>query len=192
MIKRRFVLLDRDGTLIEERGYLSDPEGVELIPGAAEALRALREAGCGLLLMTNQAGVGRGYFGEADLRAVHQRMSELLQNEGVALDGIYVCTHHPDEGCSCRKPALGLMEQASSEFGFDPRQSFVIGDKAIDVEFGKNAGAATVLVRTGYGAEVEERGEAAPDYVVDDLAGAARIIGGIIDYHAIGRNARQP
>lgn len=171
-----FVLLDRDGTLIEERGYLSDPEGVILIPGAAAALRSLREIGCGLALMTNQAGVGRGLFDLQTLNQIHARMVSLLETEGVALDGIYVCTHHPDEGCPCRKPRLGLMEQAVREFGFDPRASFVIGDKAIDIEFGKNAGAATILVRTGYGREVEAAGTTAADYVVDDLAAAAVVI----------------
>lgn len=175
-----FILLDRDGTLIVERGYLSDAGGVELIPGAAAALRALREAGCGLLLVTNQAGVGRSYFDREALDRVHTRMTELLQNEGVRLDGIYVCPHHPEDGCPCRKPRFGLMEQAAREFAFDPRASFVIGDKAIDIEFGKNARATTVLVRTGYGAAVEREGEVLPDYVCDDLGHAAEIIREIV------------
>lgn len=192
MTQRRFVLLDRDGTVIEELGHLSDPEGVRLLPGAAEALRELKGLGLGLALMTNQSAVGRGMIDAAGLDLIHRRMVRLLENEGVILDGIYVCPHTPEDGCECRKPKLGLLREAEQELGLEPAQSFMIGDKALDVEFGKAAGAITFLVRTGYGAEVEERGQAAPDYVVDDLVGAARIIGGIIGYHAIGRNARQP
>lgn len=179
-----FVLLDRDGTVIEELGYLSDPERVRLLPDSAAALRSLRAIGCGLAVMTNQAGVGRGLFDLQTLNQIHARMISLLETEGVALDGIYVCTHHPDEGCPCRKPRLGLLEQAVREFGFDPRASFVIGDKAIDIEFGKNAGATTVLVRTGYGAAVEREGAVLPDYVCDDLGPAAEIIRWIISRRA--------
>ncbi len=192
MTQRRFVLLDRDGTVIEELGHLSDPEGVRLLPGAAVALRELKGLGLGLALMTNQSAVGRGMIDAAGFDLIHRRLVRLLENEGVILDGIYVCPHTPEDGCECRKPKLGLLREAEQELGLEPAQSFMIGDKALDVEFGKAAGAITFLVRTGYGAEVEERGQAAPDYVVDDLVGAARIIGGIIGYHAIGRNARQP
>lgn len=177
---RPFVILDRDGTIIYERVYLGSPDGVELISGAAQGLSELSRAGCGIVVATNQAGLARGYFSARDLYDVHARLEELLANEGVRLDGIYVCPHGPEEGCFCRKPRLGLLEQAQRQHGFNAQESFVIGDKAIDIEFGKAAGAKTFLVRTGYGAEVERRGEATPHYVVDDLVEAARIIGKLI------------
>jgi len=178
--ERRFVVLDRDGTIIRERGYLADPEGVELIPGAAEAMRELAAKGLGLVVITNQAGIGRGFFDTSTLDRIHQRMVSLFSNAGVRFDGIYICPHTPEEGCPCRKPGLGLMEQARREHGFDPGQSFVIGDKALDVEFGKAAGATTILVRTGYGGEVEASAAADPDYAVDDLGAAAAVIRALI------------
>lgn len=176
MPKRRFVVLDRDGTIIEERNYLSDPNGVTLIPGVARALGELRGLGLGLVVITNQAGVGRGFFDVGTLDRIHEQLSTLLKNEGVELDGIYVCPHHPDDGCPCRKPKPGLMERASRELNFDPAQSFVIGDKALDVEFGQVANATTILIRTGYGREVEAGGFATPNYICDDLSDAVRVI----------------
>lgn len=189
---RPFVVFDRDGTIIHEQGYLGRAGGVRLIPGAARALRELSRAGCGIVVATNQAGLARGYFTAEDLQAVHARLYELLANEGVRLDGIYVCPHHPDEGCPCRKPGLGLMEEAAREFEFDPRESFVVGDKAIDVEFGRRAGATTLLVRTGYGAAVEREGGAKPDYVVDDLVQAAEVIRNLIGQPAEKVHGGQP
>ena len=174
--RRRFVIMDRDGTVIQERHYLSRPEDVELIPGAAEALKRLSSLGLGLIIVTNQSAVARGLFDLQRLAFIHRRLEKLLENEGVRLDGIYVCTHKPEDGCKCRKPELGLMEHAAGELGFEPGSSFMIGDKALDVEFGRRAGATTILVRTGYGAEVEQAKSAAPDYVTDNLLGAAGII----------------
>lgn len=173
---RRFILLDRDGTVIEERHYLSDPGGIALVPGATRALCVLQEAGFGLAIVTNQAGVGRGMFGLGDMDAVHERLKAVLSAEGVALDGIYACPHTPDDDCRCRKPMLGLFEQAQRDHRFDPAKSFMIGDKAIDVEFGRAAGMTSILVRTGYGAEVEREGAAHPHHVVDDLPAAAELI----------------
>ncbi len=170
---RPFVLLDRDGTLIEERYYLSDPDGVQLLPGAADALCEFRALGFGIAVVGNQAGVGRGYFSEAEVAAVNERMIRLLKNEGATLDGIYICAHAPSDGCACRKPGLGLFQRAMAEHCFLPAESFMIGDKVIDIEFGKNAGVRTILVRTGYGASVEAAGAVKPDYIVDNLAEAA-------------------
>ncbi|MBI4132339.1 MAG: HAD family hydrolase [Candidatus Sungbacteria bacterium] len=180
MLRRRFVLLDRDGTLIQEKIYLSDPAGVELTRKAASALRDLQALGLGLAVVTNQAGIGRGFFTSAELNAVHRRLIGLLANEGVRLDGIYVCAHAPEDGCMCRKPKLGLFERALAEHSFDSSKSFMIGDKAIDIEFGRAAGATAILVRTGYGAEVERGGRAQPHHIVDDLPAAARLIQNII------------
>ena len=172
---RRFVVLDRDGTIIEEREYLSKPEQVALIPGAAAALRELQEMGFGLVVITNQSGVGRGFFDLKQVKLVHQRLERLLAKEGVRLDGVYVCPHTPDDDCACRKPSINLMQQASSELGFSLQDSIVIGDKPCDMDMGRAAGATTFLVRTGYGAQHEKT--VAANFVVDDLTGATRLIG---------------
>ena len=173
---RRCVVLDRDGTIIVERHYLSDPDQVELIPGAVEGLRRLREMGLGLAVVTNQSGVGRGLFDTTRLDLIHRRMSELLEAEGVSLDGIYYCPHTPEDDCGCRKPRTGLLERASKELGLDFETAFVVGDKPVDIELGRRVGATTFLVRTGYGAEVIAQGPVDCDYVVDDLRQAAGVI----------------
>ncbi|HEV8723657.1 MAG TPA: HAD-IIIA family hydrolase [Candidatus Binatia bacterium] len=175
---RRFIVLDRDGTIIEEREYLSEPEQVKLIPGAGPALRQLREMGFGLVVITNQSGVGRGLFDATQLRRIHDRLDQLLEAEGVHLDAVYICPHKPDDDCLCRKPRLGLMEKAAGELGFIPQNSIVIGDKACDIDMGRMAGALTFLVRTGYGAQIENTVEA--DFVVDDLSVATRSIGRLL------------
>ncbi len=176
MRPKRFVLLDRDGTIIKECHYLSDPQQVELLAGVAEGLRRMQELGLGAIAVTNQSGIGRGFFDEKRLREIHQRMLELLAIENVYLEDIYFCPHTPADSCSCRKPLPGLVEQAAEKYGFNPQDSFVIGDKPCDIELGQRVGAITFLVRTGYGAEVATSQTAAPDYVVDDLLEAARII----------------
>lgn len=176
MRPKRFVLLDRDGTIIKERHYLSDPQQVELLAGAASGLRQMQEMGLGAIAVTNQSGIGRGFFDEKRLWEIHQRMLELLTAESVFLEDIYFCPHTPADNCSCRKPLSGLVEQAAEKYGFNPQDSFVIGDKPCDIELGQRVGAITFLVRTGYGAEVAANQTLAPDYVVDDLLEAARII----------------
>ena len=175
-MKRRFVLLDRDGTLIAERHYLADPARVELLPGAAKGLRLLRAMGLGVAVVTNQSGIGRGYFDETCLERVHHSLQCLLENEGVALDGIYFCPHVPAAACGCRKPATGLVEQAARELDFAQQHSFVLGDKVCDIELGHRLGATTFLVRTGYGAQVEAEGTAQPSFIVDDVLGVVPFI----------------
>jgi D-glycero-D-manno-heptose 1,7-bisphosphate phosphatase len=181
MKQRRFVLLDRDGTLIVERHYLSEPRQVELLANAANGLRHMQEMGLGLVVITNQSGIGRGFFDEAQLHLIHQRMNELLKAEGIALDALYYCPHLPEDKCSCRKPRTGLIELASKEFGFDPKDCFVIGDKACDVELGQRVGATTFLVCTGHGTQEIANDIINPNYVVDDLWEAAQAIGLMID-----------
>ena len=176
MTQRHFVVLDRDGTIIVERQYLSDPRQVELIPGAARGLRQLCEMGLGLVVVTNQSAVGRGFFDQARLDLIHQRLCELLNAEGVHLDGIYVCPHRPEDDCPCRKPRPDLLELAAQELDFDPQACFVIGDKACDIELGRRVGATTFLVRTGYGVQVTAETTVNPDYVVDDVGDAAQVI----------------
>ena len=173
---RRFVLLDRDGTIIIEREYLSDPQQVELVPGASEALRRLRQIGLGLAVITNQSGVGRGYFDAGGIALVHERMRALFAAEGAHLDGIYVCPHTPEDGCSCRKPNPGLAEMAAKDLGFDLGAVFVIGDKRSDIEMGQRLGATTILVRTGYGAEVAGSRTVSPNFIVNDLKAACQTI----------------
>ena len=144
-------MLDRDGTIIVDRNYLSNPDEVELIPGVGAALRRLSELGLGLVVLTNQSAVGRGFFDLDRLQLIHRRMEELLAAKGVRLAGIYVCPHLPEDGCRCRKPLSGLLETAESQLDFSAEESFVIGDKPCDIDLGRRAGATTFLVRTGHG-----------------------------------------
>lgn len=173
---RRFVLLDRDGTINAEAHYLSKPEQLVFVPGAVEGMRHMRRLGLGLVIVTNQSGVARGYFDQNGLTAIHEHLRRMLDAEGVTIDGIYVCPHGPEDDCTCRKPLPGMIDLAVAEHGFDPARSFMIGDKAADVDMGRCIGATTFLVRTGYGAEVERQGKARPDFVVDSLVEAAAII----------------
>jgi D-glycero-D-manno-heptose 1,7-bisphosphate phosphatase len=175
-VSKPFVLLDRDGTLNVEKHYLSDPDQLELYPGTGAALRRLREMGYGLAVLTNQSGVGRGYFGLDAVERVHERLREMLAAEGTSVDGIYICPHGPAEECDCRKPLPGLARQAMAAFGFDPRQAIMIGDKAADIGVGQAIGATTILVRTGWGADAEKARDCAPDVIVDDLAAAVQWI----------------
>jgi D-glycero-D-manno-heptose 1,7-bisphosphate phosphatase len=175
---KRFVLVDRDGTINVDRHYLSNPDQVELLPNAAEGLAELKRLGLGVVVVTNQSGVGRGLFDENRLNEIHARLREILYASGVELDGIVCCTHRPDEGCGCRKPLPGLVEAAAREHGFAPQDSFVIGDKPCDIDLGRAVGATTFLVRTGYGAHYATDAALQPDYIVDDLLHAARMISG--------------
>ncbi|HEY7491841.1 MAG TPA: HAD family hydrolase, partial [Candidatus Tectomicrobia bacterium] len=163
MTPRRCAIVDRDGTIIVERHYLSDPRGVALLPGAASGLRQLSRMGLGLVVITNQSAIGRGFFDQRQLDCIHQRLCALLAAEGVFLDGIYFCPHTPAEQCMCRKPRPALLKLAAQELGFDPQASFVIGDKACDIELGQAVHATTLLVRTGYGAQVVAEAMARPD-----------------------------
>jgi D-glycero-alpha-D-manno-heptose 1-phosphate guanylyltransferase len=174
-VTRPFILLDRDGTLIEERHYLSDPGGVVLLPGVVDGLRALRAEGLALVVATNQAGVGRGLFSEDQVAAVHARLSELLAARGVGLDGIFYCPHHPDAGCDCRKPATGLARQAAAALGPGAASVAVVGDKRCDIDLARALGVPGILVTTGYGAS-ELAAAAEPDYAVDSLVEVAAVL----------------
>ncbi len=177
---RRFVVLDRDGTIIVEKHYLSDPDAVELIEGAGAALRRLATLGLGLVVVTNQSAVGRGLFDLRRLAEIHARMESLLAREGVRLAGIYACPHHPEDECACRKPRTALVDRAARDLGFEPRRAFVVGDMASDVDLGRAVGATTLLVRTGHGARETRGGRAGADHVVADLAEAAAVIARVL------------
>jgi D-glycero-D-manno-heptose 1,7-bisphosphate phosphatase len=170
---RPLILLDRDGTINVEVDYLSRVEQVQLLPGAAPGLRRLAHAGFPLAVVTNQSGVGRGYFTEETLARIHRELVARLEVEGVALGGIFHCPHRPEEKCACRKPAPGLARQAAAALGGDLARSFVIGDKECDIALGINVGARTVLVRTGYGEKYDFTCSPQPDAVVADLEEAA-------------------
>jgi len=153
------VFFDRDGTLIEDVGYLASPNGLRLIPGAAEAVARLNQRDVLTCVVSNQSGVARGLFTEADLVPIHRRLDAELAARHARLDRIYYCPHHPTEGsppynviCDCRKPAVGMLERAARELGVALDRSFVVGDKTIDVQTGIAAGARAILVLTGYGA----------------------------------------
>jgi D-glycero-D-manno-heptose 1,7-bisphosphate phosphatase len=177
-VSRRFVLLDRDGTINEEIGYVLSPDELRLIPGAAEGIRRLRALDLGLVVVTNQSPIGRGWITEDELDAVHARLRELLRAEGADIDAIEHCPHAPETGCRCRKPATGMVERAAAALGFDPGQSFVIGDHAGDMAMGRAVGARTVFVMTGHGEEELPAAEPFADHVVGDLLAAAQVIRG--------------
>jgi histidinol-phosphate phosphatase family protein len=187
---RAAVFLDRDGTVIVEKHYLHDPEGVELLPGAGEGLRRMAALGLRLVLVSNQSGVGRGYFGRGDVERVHGRLAELLAAQGVRLDGFYICPHAPakvsGEECGCRKPRPGLIERACAELGLDAGASFVIGDKPCDVDLGLVVNATAILVTTGYGAAHAESGSCRPHHVVGGLVEAAGVIESIVAARTAG------
>jgi D-glycero-D-manno-heptose 1,7-bisphosphate phosphatase len=180
---RPAVFIDRDGCLTEEVGYVNHPSRIRLLPRSAEAVRRLNQAGIAAVMVTNQAGVARGYFSEDTLHAANERMCHELGAGGARLDGLYVCMHHPREGqppyradCDCRKPRPGLLTRAAAELGLDLRVSVMVGDRLSDVATGQSVGAAGVLVLTGYGrGEWEFRPpahEIEPDHVALDLLDA--------------------
>jgi D-glycero-D-manno-heptose 1,7-bisphosphate phosphatase len=177
LVSRRFVLLDRDGTINEEVGYVLRPDELRLIPGAADALRELRDLGLGLVVLTNQSPIGRGMLSVEELEAIHARLSELLAAGGATLDGIEFCPHRPDQTCACRKPGTLMVERAAAALGFEPAGSWIVGDHGSDLRLGRAVGARTILVRTGHGEQELERGAAEDaDHVVADLLEAASVI----------------
>jgi D-glycero-D-manno-heptose 1,7-bisphosphate phosphatase len=176
-VSRRFVLVDRDGTINEEADYVLEPDQLRLLPGSADALRELRDLDLGLVVVTNQSPLGRGWLTEDGLARIHARLEQLLLAEDAGVDGFEVCPHTPDNGCDCRKPAPGMVLRAAAAYGFDPAEAYVVGDHRSDVEMGRRVGARTILVRTGHGDEELAKGAAAfADHVVVDLKEAAAVI----------------
>jgi D-glycero-D-manno-heptose 1,7-bisphosphate phosphatase len=176
------VFLDRDGTMIEDVGYLDQVARVAFYPWTIDSIRALNRAAFAVVVVTNQSGIARGLFSEAFVETTHRHMSSRLEAGGARVDAYYYCPHHPDgtvapyaRGCDCRKPARGLIERAAADLGLDVSRSFVVGDKWRDVQLGRAVGARAILVRTGGGSSEETRPPAgmAADAVVDNLAAAA-------------------
>lgn len=179
------VFLDRDGTLIEDIGYLTRPSQMILFPWTVDAVRALNHAGFPVVVITNQSGIARGLLTEAVVHETHQHLSSMLEAGGAHIDAYYYCPHHPDgplpayaERCQCRKPGRALVDRAAADLNLDPARSFVVGDKWLDVGLARTIGARGILVRTGYGAEEEKRPQPglAADAVVDNLVEAVNWI----------------
>ena len=173
MTKRPAIFLDRDGTLIEEANYLSRVQDLRLFPFSVKAVQQLKEAGFFIVVVTNQSGIGRGIYSEADLHAIHRAIQEQLNG---AIDAFYFCPHLPGDSCDCRKPRLGMIEAAARDLDIDLERSWMIGDKAIDVETGKNVGVSTAFVLTGYGQQHKALLNIQPDVIVEDLGAAAKAI----------------
>ena len=179
---RSAVFLDRDGTMIEDVGYLASLRRIAFYPWTVDAIRMLNRTGLAVVVVTNQSGVARGMFSDAFVGETHRGIEAQLAAGGARVDAYYHCPHHPDgrvaayaRTCTCRKPGRGMIDQAAADLGLDPRRSFVVGDKWIDVQLGRAVGSRAILVRTGAGAEEElspPPGVAA-DAVVDNLAAAA-------------------
>ena len=175
---RPAVFLDRDGTIIEERGYLDRLDLLELYPFTADAIRLLNRAGYVTVVVTNQGGIGRGTIDEPFLQHVHKTIDARLAAGHAKVDRYYFCPHHPDAvipelrvKCTCRKPASGMIEDACRELSLDAKRSITIGDRRLDIVAGSNAGTRTILVRTGHGAHEEAMppGSARPDAILNNL-----------------------
>lgn len=176
---RPAAFLDRDGTIIEDPGYLDDPDEVQLIPDAASAIRRLNEAGWLVIVVTNQSGIARGYYTESDYQAVRARVDELLSRQGARIDAHYHCPHHPSvSACDCRKPGVKHYLDAIGTYGIDPSRSWCVGDKLGDLLPGTRIGAHGLLVLTGEGEGYRIEAEMAGFEAVRDLAGAvSRMLG---------------
>jgi len=182
--KKAAVFLDRDGTINEQMGYINHISRFQLLAGAAEAIARLNQLHIPVVVVSNQSGLGRGYFPEELLDRVHAKMHRLLAEKGAHIDGLYWCPHHPDakvarfkkKNCGCRKPDIGLLEQAATELDLDLKSSFMVGDRWSDLKCGKKAGARSILVLTGYGrGDLEYIGpnqQVQPDFVAEDLPAA--------------------
>ncbi|HOU13853.1 MAG TPA: HAD family hydrolase [Anaerolineae bacterium] len=175
------LFLDRDGTLNEEVNYLSDPADLRILPGVPAAIRRFNAAGWAVVIITNQSGIGRGYFTAETVAAVHAALTAGLAAHGAHVDAIYVCPHHPDAQCACRKPKPALYQQALADLGLPDAPCVAVGDKMTDLEPGRALGCRTILVQTGYGAELAAHPETLPfipDAILPDLpAVAAYLLG---------------
>ena len=170
---RPAIFLDRDGTIIVDKDYLAAVGNLEIFPFAGEALQLFRTKGFLVFVLTNQSGIGRGYFDESTMQSLHDALSARLSG---LIDAFYFCPHVPNYGCDCRKPSLGMMKNARTSYLIDMANSWMIGDKKIDIETGFNAKIGTALVMTGYGESELTALDRMPDIVAQDLLDAARQI----------------
>jgi D-glycero-D-manno-heptose 1,7-bisphosphate phosphatase len=172
----RAVFIDRDGTLVEARHYPRRPEELVLCEGAADALRDLRRAGFRIVLVTNQSGIGRGYFDAGALRRMHAHLESELATCGARLDAIYYCPHTPEDGCDCRKPAPGMLVCAAQALDLELTRSWMVGDILDDIEAGRRAGCRTILVDRGTETLAAAAAQRRPDFVYPSTAAALRRI----------------
>jgi D-glycero-D-manno-heptose 1,7-bisphosphate phosphatase len=180
--RHRFALLDRDGTINEEVDHLSHPGELRLIAGSADAIRRLRAEGIDVVVVTNQANVGRGVLAPEMLDRIHDCLRSMLAREGAYLDAILHCPHAPEHGCACRKPSPGMAFEAARRLGVDAADAFVVGDHAGDMALGRAVGATTFLVLTGHGTDQRAGAERdrLVDHVVANLAAAADVITALV------------
>lgn len=171
------VFLDRDGTIVEDVGYMNSPKQIQFIPGAIEAIKKLNEAGYKVVVITNQAGVAKGFITEDMLQTIDKTLQKFILSGGAYLDGLYYCPHHPEHGlypykqdCQCRKPKPGLFKKAEQDLNVDLARSWMIGDKATDMEAGKRAGTKTIFVTTGKGKNEIDRLKQKPDHITENLS----------------------
>ena len=169
----RAVFLDRDGTIMVDANYVGKVDQVAVIPGARQALKRLQDAGYKLFVITNQSGVGRGYFTREAVESIHAHLNEQFGQAGVRFDRYYVCPHHPEDNCDCRKPKPKFLLDAAREYGLDLSRCFMIGDRESDIQAGVNAGVISILVLTGVGQETLAKQAAKPDHIANDIAEAA-------------------
>ena len=184
--KQAAIFLDRDGTIIEEVGYLKSTKRIRLIPRAAESIKMLKNFGFKIVVVSNQSGVARGYFDESIVRIVNEEIIKIFLENDAPIDAIYYCPHHPQYGlekdrhCDCRKPKTGMLFKAVNDLNIDLNKSVIIGDKRTDVETGNNLGITSILVLTGFGkheyAKIISEGKPKPDYVVENIYKAAQYI----------------
>lgn len=166
------VFLDRDGVIVEDKGYTHQIENFKLLPKVIEGLKML--SGYRLFIVTNQSGIARGFYTLSDFEKFNSHLFGKLKRHGIKIEKTYYCPHKPEDGCECRKPKARLLKEAEEEFGIDLKSSFVVGDKKSDIEMGKNSGCRTVLVLSGNG--IQAKDEAKPDYLARDLVEAAKWI----------------
>jgi len=172
--QQKAVFLDRDGTIIEEVNFLSTVEETRLFPYTIEALKLFRDSGYLLFVTTNQSGIARGHFGATAVNAIHSKIQNELNAEGVSIESFHYCPHFPDQGCTCRKPNTGMIEKACENFDIELAESWMVGDKKLDIGMGFNAGTKTALVLTGYGEKHKNELQRKPDIIAANLLEVAK------------------
>lgn len=178
----RAIFLDRDGVINEDLGYVYKIEDLKFIPEAIEGLKLINKLKFKIVIVTGQSGIAQGYYSEEDMNRFHEHMLQILRREGIAIDAIYFCPHHPEKGfgkykidCDCRKPKMGMLDKANKDLNLNLKKSYIIGDKTDDILMGKNAGCKTILVLTGKAGK-DRNYDIAPDYTAKDLYEAAKLI----------------
>lgn len=174
---KQAVFLDRDGTINVDTGYLGNPDELVLIRGAKEGVRLLKKNGFFVFIITNQSGVGRGYFSLEDLKLVNNKVLDEFSKDGIKIDDVYYCPHHPKDKCKCRKPNTKLVADVAKKFNINLKYSYFVGDKLIDVQTGKNAGCKAILINADNSSLIESEDDwTQPNFIAKDLREAARWI----------------